>query len=114
MNIELKYIKDRGNKVKERIVLKAKTDLDIGYYMVFLTKKTGEESFSSDPEKVFWFPDKEVKEGDLIVLYTKPGEKSIKENKSGNSTHFYYWALDTPAFGDKKKVAVIIEAKGWT
>ncbi|GLB47994.1 hypothetical protein [Neptunitalea lumnitzerae] len=114
MNIEVVDIKDRGNKVKERIVLKALSNLDIGYYIVFLTTKTGENSFSSTPKNIFWFPDKDINEGDLVVLYTKSGKNSIKDNKSGNRTHFFYWGLTPPVFENKNKIAVVIESSGWT
>lgn len=114
MKIEIVDIKDRGDKSKERLVIKALTDLDVGYYIVFLTKKIGDESFSSIPDRVFWFPDKRVKEGDLVVLYSKSGTNSIKENKSGNTTHFFYWNLPSTVFEDDKKIPVIIEANGWT
>lgn len=114
MNIEIVDIKDRGNKNKERLVLKAKANLDIGYYIVFLTIKTGADSFSSNPEKIYWFPDKKVQEGDLVVLYTKTGTDSSTLNKSGSTSYFFYWGLSSAAFKDEKKMPVVIEAKGWT
>lgn len=114
MNIEVVDIKNRGERNKERLVLKALSDLDIGYYIVFQTTKTGENTFSGNPERVFWFPDKEVEEGDLIVLYSKKGKNSSRQNKSGNTTHFFYWGQEPPIYKDEKKMAVVIEAKGWT
>lgn len=113
MNIKIVGIKNRGNLKKERIIIKALSNLDLGYYIVFLTKMTGEKSFSSEPKKVFWFPDKEINKDDLIVLYSKKGKKSIKENESGNTTHFFYWNLENPVFEDDKSHAVVIEANGW-
>lgn len=114
MNIEIVEIKDRGNKSKERLVLKAKSNIDIGYYIVFLTQKTGADSFASTPESTYWFPDRKVQEGDLIVLYTKTGKDSSTLNKSGSTSYFFYWGLNSPAFKEEKKMPVVIEAKGWT
>lgn len=114
MNIEVIDIKDRGNRQKERLVIRAITNLDIGYYIVFQTRKTGENSFSGNPDKIFWFPDKEIHEGDLIVLYSKDGKESTRKNKSGNTTHFFYWGEEPPIFDSEDKIAVVVEAKGWT
>ena len=61
----------------------------------------------------FWFPDKEVKKDDLIVLYTKKGKSSVKTNPSGNVSHFLYWELDQSVWREDR-VAVLCEiGKQW-
>jgi hypothetical protein len=113
MDIEIVGIKEKGNLDKERIVLKALSDLELGFVMVFLTVGIKGKSFTSTPESVFWFPDKQVSKGDLIVLYTKKGKNTEHKNAGGNTSHFFYMNIDKHYFDTPDKIAVLIEANGW-
>lgn len=113
MNIEILGVKEKGNKNKERIVFKALSDLDIGYYMVFFTEKLEENAFNGNAKHVFWLPNKEIKKGDLVVLYTKHGKESEKTNLNGDTSYFYYVGLENPFFNNSIKVPALIEVKAW-
>lgn len=112
MNVNIKYIKDAGIPEKERLILNVLKDSDIGYYLVFNTVFI-DEKVSTNVKKTFWFPDKKVNAGDVIVLYTKKGEKSEKTNKDNTISHFFYWGLETTIWEGKDDAIALLEIKNW-
>lgn len=112
MKLEIKEIKDRGTEA-ERIVLLAKEVCDIGEYFIFTSKITSNSKFSSSVKYPFWFPDKEVSKNDLVVLYTKNGDHSIKKNKDGTTSHFYYRKIDTPILTEGV-ATILLKLESWT
>src|ERR1022692_892986 len=110
MKLEIDKIKDRGEG-EERIVFNVKEDCDIGRYFVFSTHKTSENKFSSSLQHPFWFPDKEVKKSDLVVLYTKKGSSSYRLNKDGTTSHFYYRKQDAPIL--EGLLVLLVESNTW-
>lgn len=116
MDIKINYIKDAGIVKKERLVLKILKDCNIGYYIVvytyYIDKNDG--SISANVLNSFWFPDKRVIAGDLVILYTKKGEESEKKNKDGSTSHFFYWGLDKTIWNEEDDCAVLIEIEDWT
>jgi hypothetical protein len=111
MKLEIQQIKDRG-KMDERIVFIANEDCDIGRYFVFTTKKKNEKVVFTHLTEPYWFPDKLVKKGDLVVLYTKVGNSSFKVYEDQTTSHFYYRKIATPILNDKNAV-LLVEATTW-
>src|SRR5688500_17539445 len=93
-SIVLLDVRDRGELEKERIVFQVSYNDDIGRYAIFETTASDDEQFSDDIKRIFWFPERPVKTGDLVVLYTKSGNDRIKKNKNGTTSFFFYWALE--------------------
>lgn len=114
MSIQIKYIKNNGSADEERIVFEVTKDCDIGYYLVCDTSYTSNGKVSNKLRHPYWFPDKDVKIGDLVVLYTKKGTNNSRVNKDGSSTHFFYWGLDKTIINNDKDCIVLIESKNWT
>ncbi|MCV9930210.1 hypothetical protein OIU83_21305 [Flavobacterium sp. LS1R49] len=110
MKLDIKSVKDRGTN-SERLVIQVLEDCDIGDYISFVTKRI-DDKISIVIENPFWFPDKKVEKGDLIVLYTKSGNTSFKVNKDESKTHFFYRNMDNPVFIEDK-YALLLEAKNW-
>jgi len=98
---------------RERIILKAREATDLGSYAVFAARPSEESVASGDVPYVFWFPDRELKAGDLVVLYTKSGSPSEKKNEGGATTYFYYWGLDKPIWADSAYRAVLVNTPLW-
>jgi hypothetical protein len=113
MNIKLKRITFRGDLEKERIVLEAIRDLDIGGYAIFVSRDLGEGKVSSNIKLTYWFPDKSIKSGDLVVLYSKSRLNSEKLNQDGTTTHFYYWEQAKAVFDTEESCAIVVEIKEW-
>ena len=110
MNIAIDYIKDSGNLDKERIVFAVKNDEQLGKYLIAESVLLENSRFSARIKNVFWFPDQELKQGDVVVLYTKSGNNNINKNEDGSTTYFYYWGLSEPHLINNKPCVVLFEA----
>jgi hypothetical protein len=114
MNLEISSFAEVGDLLKERIVLKALTNLDVGDYALFQsgTGPNRDEPLSGR-KTAYWFPDEEVKAGDLVVLYTKKGTKSTKPLNGGRTAYFFYWGLNEALWASKDSGAVVLEIAAW-
>lgn len=113
MNVKIKYIRNPGDLKKERLVLKILRDDDIGYYLVLDTTFTSDGSISNLVRHPYWFPDKKVKTGDIVVLYTKDGRETEKKNKDGSSSHFFYRGMDSTVWNQDGDCAVVLHINNW-
>ena len=111
MKLEILQIKGNSDKEKERVIFKVLQTCNLGSYIVALSQELSDGIYSSRINNVFWFPDKEVKENDLVVLYTKLGSQNSIVNENGTTTHFIYWGLDNTLTSDDKSCIVLLEAK---
>lgn len=114
MNIKIRAIRNSGVADKERLVLQVLRDDDIGYYVVFDTTFTEDGKISNKVRHSYWFPDKKVRIGDLVILYTKPGTQSESQNEDGSTAHFFYWGLDKTIWNKEGDCAVLLEARNWS
>ena len=112
MKIDIKSIADKGNFEKERLVLKVLADTDIGDYLVLQTGFNDNE-VTIGTYHTYWFPDKAVSAGDLVVLYTRAGKENEKLLNSGKSAHFFYWGLAKPIWKNKERAPVVLHAPEW-
>lgn len=108
MTAEITGIRDAGDLQRERLILRAKSDTDIGNSIVLCAPADGENVYPNAMEVAFWFPDKAVKKGDIIVLYTKEGEEKFKCNKNRTTSYFYYWGLSSPLWKKSKNAVVVL------
>jgi len=111
MKLEIRGVKERGTS-SERLVLVAKEDCDIGKYFVFLSRENNGNIVYTKISYPYWFPDTEIKKGDLIVLYSKEGKSTFKTNKDGTKSYFYYRGSTTPIYTEKD-MSLVIEANTW-
>ena len=60
--------------------------------------------------------DAEVADGGNVpvALYTKSGSSKSLENKSGTTTHIFFWGLKEPVWNDAQDCAVLFEVNTWT
>lgn len=112
MSAKIIAIKEVGEISNERVVARVKGNIDIGAY-VLLSTGYADESVTNEVEDAYWFPDKDVSEGDLVVLYTKRGRDKTRENKNGSKTHFFYWGKDSAIWGRSNRAAVLIQSRSW-
>jgi hypothetical protein len=113
MKLEIKYTKENGNISSERIVLQANSRLDVGQFILCDTTYNQDESISNLLRHTFWFPDKIVEDGDFVALYTKSGINTEVKNKSGTTTHVFYWGLEKTIWNRSGDGAVLIEINDW-
>lgn len=91
MILKILSIKDAGNIDKERTVLSVQHSGDIGDCLIAVSRKRDENSISAKLEHVFWLPNQNVNENDLVVIYTKSGKRNQLNNNDGSTTYFFYW-----------------------
>lgn len=111
MKLKISAIRDAGNLDKERIVMKVLAPTDIGEHLLLCTA-TADGKITTNIQTAYWFPDKEVKEGDFVVLYSKKGRDSEKEFKNAMS-HFFYLGSDKALWDKSENAAVIMYAPDW-
>lgn len=113
MKVKILYVKDSGDRKKERLVLKVLSNTDIGSYIVCDTTYHPDDSISNKLRHVFWFPDKIVNEGDFIALYSTSGTDREFENKAGTKTHRFHWGLDETIWNKDGDGAVVFHIDEW-
>lgn len=112
MKIKIEKILDRTTE-KERLWLKVLSDTDLQYYIVFDTTYISQSTISNLQRHAYWFDPKKVSSGDYVVLYTKKGKNSEKENSNGTTTYFVYWDLDHPIWNNEGDCAILFEVGTW-
>jgi len=114
MKLAIRYVRDHGVKKDERIILKALDNIDIGSYMLADTTYISDAEVSNKLRHTFWLPDQEVKKDDLIVIYTKEGRDSVKANKSGSKTYFFYWGINRTVWNVDEDAAALFLVGDWS
>ena len=112
MTLELRSIVAPGDLKNERITMRATSDLDVGDYLL------AQSGYDGDAPTInffhtFWFPNKRIEKGDLVVVYTKSGTSSTRKLKTGKHAHFYYLELESTIWDKPDRGAVLLHAPTW-
>ena len=114
MKIEIKSINNLGDYDKEYVTLTVKTDCDAGNFILADTTYASDGQVSSLLRHTFWLPDKAVKAGDFIRVYTKAGTSKSVKNTLKTTTHKFYWGLKNAVWNDDGDCAIIHEISNWS
>ncbi|SEW27403.1 hypothetical protein SAMN05421841_1962 [Chryseobacterium wanjuense] len=113
MNISIKKVIDFGHNT-ERIEFLILSNCNISYYLVSDTTFVTPDKISNKLRHIYWFPSKDVKRGDEIVLYTKKGiNKSESINSGQNTRYIFYWGLESFVWNNSGDSAVLFELNTW-
>ena len=113
MTLKLINIENAGDLNNERVVLQADIDTNIGRYVLLRARTAPDNKVYSGPiPSAFWFDTITVKASAFVVLYSKGGLRSQKAGDNGIESHFFYWALTSPAWTPAFK-PVLIQAINW-
>lgn len=115
MKVKLAKILDYGDSENERILIEVLDDCDLGNYVLALSNVIDDNRISNKIENVYWLENKELKKGDLVIVYTKRQGTSIHriENKSGAISYFLFWNLESTLSNKQEKKVVCLETT-WT
>jgi hypothetical protein len=113
MKLNIRSFADTGDFEKERMSLKVLANTNIGAYAVLFEPSNIDGDPTSGRKTAYWFPDLDVEAGDMIILYTKDGERRTKELATGHTAHFFYWGLKNPIWNTRKGGCVLLSVDEW-
>lgn len=111
-NIRISQFAQPGEYYKERVILRATRDTDIGSLLLMCSPDTPGGKIEGGNKITYWFPDKQIKNDDLVVLYTKTGINSTKDLGEGRTAHFFYWGASQCMWGAGNS-AVLLSIEDW-
>jgi hypothetical protein len=115
MNLELVRIDSAGDLERERVVLRATVDTDVGEYAVFRCEQAEmpDDVYVGPIPNAYWFPARKLKANDWVVLYSKAGALSEKRGEGRSaSSYFFYWNSDSTLWL-AQMVPVLVETSNW-
>lgn len=112
MRLDIVRVDDEGKLDNERLLLKANGRTEVGNYLLLPAGVHGDR-LTAPARNPFWFPDKQVDVGDLVVVYTKEGGDTDRLMDDGRKVHFFYWGLDDPVWGGGDLAPVLFHAREW-
>lgn len=112
MRLDIVRVADEGKLDNERLLLEANGKTDVGNYLLLPTGVQGDR-LTTPARNPYWFPDKQVEVGDLVVVYTKVGADTDRLLDDGQTVHFFYWGLDDPVWGGRDLAPVLFHAQEW-
>lgn len=113
MKLDIIKILDKGIANQERLWMKVLSNTNLMYFVVFDTSYITPTAISNLPRHAYWCQQKEVKAGDYVVLFTKPGTPSEQRNSDGSTTHFLFWGLANTIWNNAGDCAVLFEVNLW-
>lgn len=113
MKVKITTVKSKGDFDKELVIMEVLEDCDIGHYMLLDNSYSGNGNVSNKVRHSYWFPDKKVKKGDRITLWTKSGTNTEVKTDNGTPRHRFYWNLKEAVWNDDGDKAVLLEIATW-
>ncbi len=113
MKLKFVSIQSHGDYNKEFADLQATEDCDIGKYLLTDSTYTKENTVSNKLRHVYWFPDKQVKAGEYVRIFTRPGTSDTITSPNGSVIHKLYWGLKTAVWNDDGDSAILMEIAAW-
>jgi hypothetical protein len=112
MNLEIVEVESAGDLERERVVLRATSDVDVGRFAILSSRRTSDGHIAGgNIQSAYWIPDKKIKTGDLVIIYTKVGSSSVKTSE-GSTSYFFYWGLNFPRWTEGF-IPILTELSTW-
>lgn len=108
MNVHIERVYSEGGVNTEFVELRVDADCDIGKYLIADSSYQKNGTVSNRLRHVYWFPDKKVKKGELVTLWTKVGDDQ-ETTTNGTRDHWFYWNLGVAVWNDNADCAILIE-----
>lgn len=104
-------VHNQGNQLEEFVLLQALADVDIGPYGIADSTYVSASTISNRLRHTYWFPDKKVSKGALILLRTCEG-KDGPIKYGDQPAHRFFWGLKTSVWNDTGDCAVLLRIDG--
>lgn len=114
MSLKIRKIADPAVENSERVIIDVLANVDCGYYALCTAEKMEAGKFFPSSRRFFWFPDRDVKKGDVLVVYSKPGQSSQRKEPSGSTIHFFYWGFPKTLFNGPSETVMVMELTSWS
>jgi hypothetical protein len=93
MKLKVLSIHEQGSANKEFVWLEVVESCNLKYYGLADTTYSSDDKISDKLRHFFWFPSREVKKGERIVLRTGTGTNDQYTTTDGKKVHRFYWGL---------------------
>lgn len=93
--------------------MRVEMDEDIGFFAVFRTL-VQDDHITNSVTDVYWFPNKQVRAGDLVILYSKSGTNTERVLKNGNTAHFFYWSKGVTLWKHANYAPTLVSTPEWS
>lgn len=113
MKIQIISVHNHGDVTKEYVLLRVLEDCDVGRYILADSTYTSDGKVSNKVRHTYWFPDKQVKKGELLSVQTRSGQNSSSQNNSGVPIHHFYWNLKSAVWNDEGDCAILLNVNQW-
>lgn len=110
MKLKVIKIHGRGNYWQECLMLEVLEDFNLGMNLVIKATAADSSEELLNCKDVYWFTEQDVKEGDLIWLYSCTGEDAFSVMNSGITIHTLFWGLPAAVWNDRTDYVVLSEA----
>lgn len=110
IDLQIRHVHNASTPKGEYVVLQATADTNLHYYAVVDSTFNADGSMSNEHRHVYFFPGKEVKKDDYIVLSSGTGTNgAIGIFTNGNSYYEYFWRSDICIWNDGGDNASLIK-----
>ena len=113
MKVRIKSVHGHGDFYKEYVLMEVVEDCNIGHFILADSTYTGEHQVSNRLRHILWIPDKTVKQGDLVSVWTKGGANTTVTNDQGQTVHRFFWGLETAVWNDEGDCAILFNINNW-
>ena len=113
MKLKVLSIHEQGSANKEFVWLEVVESCNLKYYGLADTTYSSDDKISDKLRHFFWFPSREVKKGERIVLRTGTGTNDQYTTTDGKKVHRFYWGLKSAVWNDDGDSAVLFEIAAW-
>lgn len=113
MQLKITGLHNEGDETREYVYMLALEDCNLKNYAVADTTYGENGKISNKLRHFYWFGTYDVKKGERVVLYTKPGKQSQGVTTNGVTVHRFYWGLKVPVWNNAEDGAILFEIAKW-
>jgi len=113
MRVEIVAVGDRGVPNKERLHLRVLVNMNLSYLMLITSRYQSPTAITANLQQAFWFPPKDVKVGDNVIIFTGAGAVTEEKGPDGSTNHFYHWGLGKTILADPAACIVVVDISTW-